>query len=456
MGALRLGAFPVRLSGFIPQEHYREQMLNTGGFVMMLLRKGAILLALTALLTGCAAGPLDRSRPVQVALAPAAPPAHPQPDPVAQVPGRLLFLSDRQATIVEAGERRSVELPPGLTAAALSPDGVQLAGLLDGAITLLSLFDGRTVSLARTEGLALSWAPTGDRLLAHAGREGETLLELHGVSGGGEPQRITIPAGGPVTVKWAPDSTRLAVQIGPAYQPDNNLWLVDLSQSTVRLLAKGAHRPTWSPDGSRLAYARSVTRTTDEVIIWQEGGEPQTVIREEQLVTAFPAHEELFAKNDPYIYNLRWSPRGERLVAVSKVAGPDPRFALISAHSGGCVDDLWVLPLHLDRQEQRQGVIQWPPRPCSPGPFVWVKGGQQIAVLLYGPGCAGTLAILDAGSLALVRRFQAVEEGLLLASPDGGWVAVTTERSTTLFDLAMPDEPVQFDGLGHLLHWAQP
>ncbi|MCZ6726671.1 MAG: hypothetical protein O7A98_04875 [Acidobacteria bacterium] len=61
--------------------------------------------------------------------------------------------------------------------------------------------------------------------------------------------------------RFSPDGRKLAVSVSPALQSD--LWVFDLERGTqVRLTSEGAvnNSPTWSPDGSRLAFnsARSV------------------------------------------------------------------------------------------------------------------------------------------------------------------------------------------------------
>lgn len=395
----------------------------------MLIGKRALVLALIALLTVGGAASAKQ-----------------------EVPGRLIFLSDQVVRIMAPREQRRVLLPDGLTAPALSPDGEQVAGLLAGEIWLIELPNGRKRPLGRSEGVGLAWSPSGDRLLAYHGNGDETLLEIHQLDGGAV-QRIAVPAVSPVQVAWAPDDARLVLQVGTNFLPANDLWLVDLGEGTASLLAEGANAPTWSPDGSTLAYAKVLAENTEQVMFWREGEPPVIAISEESLARQHPEQAVHFEKNNIYYINLSWSPAGDRLVASGKIAGPAPRFGMALARLDSTGNDLWVLPLYLEHQEKRHGVYTGPPRPCSLSRHVWVRGGEEIAALLFGPGCERKLALVSADGLVPERELSVPQNGSLLASPEGDWVALTNEESTALIDLAMPDQPVLLKSLGKLIRW---
>lgn len=381
----------------------------------------------------------------------AATPAGPAPDPLVGVPGRLVFLSREAATVVEAGERRRVGLPAGMSAATLSPDGRRVAGIVEGELVLLDLGSGEHRPVQKASLRDLAWSPDGSRLLNYGAVGDETMLALH--EEGGERWRVTIPGSEPRQVAWAPDGSRLVLEVGGPYVTTRSLWLVELAEGKATLLAERANRPVWSPDGSALAYIKNLGPARDRVLIWREGQEPVVGASEEQLVAAFPQQASIFEKNDLYFYNLRWSPLGESLAAVGKAAGPEPRFIMTSFRPEGCPGNLWVLPVYLEHQ--RKDVQIHPYTPCSPGPYVWVKGGSQIAVLQNGPGCAGKMALLDASNLALLQEVEA-PLGTLLASPDGDWVASSQEHTTRFIQLDRPAQPITVEGLGTLIHWSQP
>jgi Tol biopolymer transport system component len=67
-----------------------------------------------------------------------------------------------------------------------------------------------------------------------------------------------VPTHGPAFwPSWSPDGTRIAYSTGRGFAVNPAIYAVNRDGSDRRLLARDAIAPAWSPDGSRIAYASS-------------------------------------------------------------------------------------------------------------------------------------------------------------------------------------------------------
>ncbi len=188
---------------------------------------------------------------------------------------------------------------------ALSPDASQIAYVLrttdvEGDRTLRSLWrvsasGGEPQQLTRGDADSTPvWSPDGTQLAFLRAKDGPAQLWLLPV-GGGEPEQVTTLPLGAGTPWWSPDGTRIAfsapVDIAGLddekrshtpivterldYQADGAGWLrtirkhlhlLDVDTKKCRQATEGdwhASDPSWSPDGTKLAYSAGTAADID-------------------------------------------------------------------------------------------------------------------------------------------------------------------------------------------------
>ncbi|AKU14771.1 PD40 domain-containing protein [Luteipulveratus mongoliensis] len=140
-----------------------------------------------------------------------------------------------------------------------APDGQSVAYQFDG-IGRIGLDGSRsTLSPSEDNDLAASWSPSGTRLATASPRDIETPWpddstgKIRIRSGDGQVVRRTIPLPGAVRVAWSPDGRQIAAEAR------GDLYLINPNTGSVRQVTATPDvqesDPTWSPDGTKLAYA---------------------------------------------------------------------------------------------------------------------------------------------------------------------------------------------------------
>ncbi|MDE2729903.1 MAG: CehA/McbA family metallohydrolase [Bacteroidota bacterium] len=243
------------------------------------------------------------------------------------------------------------------------------------------------------------------------------------------PEYLSSPA-------WHPDGQRLV------FTADNgeaiNLYLLDLSDGTVRTITEGRHLnldPVWSPDGSQLAYVTTFPNGYFNIHVRADGTElPVTADH------SFGRSRLYFGEYDLHIQPA-WLPDGDSLLVLSNRS--------IALGSGG----LWTVPIEPDgmrraRQVHREETLYRTRADISPDGTRFVYSshlGGQYSNLFVLPVAGGEPYKLTFGTWdSFHPRF----------SPDGHQVAYLSNQEG-LPELRMlqvfggRDEAIQIDSL----HW---
>jgi TolB protein len=202
---------------------------------------------------------------------------------------------------------------------------------------------------------------------------------------------------------------------------DGDLWV--WQNGAARQLATGGawSQPSWSPNGTNLAYVYRGTNFAD-IFVTDDRGETQTRLTDSQST--------ILENND---WNLRpaWSPDGKQIAFVSDGASNFPVLWLMSAIDGTARRALPTPGV----QEEAVDAVAWSP------------DGAQLAVTWYtepGPSQIALVPLATTGR-PQVRILTGTPGGALdpTWSPDGAWLAYAGHDG-----LALEVHAVQPDGNG--------
>ncbi len=234
-------------------------------------------------------------------------------------------LASKEAGLVLRTEVRATYTPPGYLL--FVQQGTLMAQRFDSNRLQLS---GEPARVAEQ----VAYNPGNGRTTLSASENG--VIAYRTGSAGGVPMSELVwfdrggkrigSAGGPglyVRPRLSPDEKLIAVQRRDPQTGTDDIWLVDLARSTVSRLtfdSSNQTHPTWSPDGSRIAFASD-----------QDG-----MSNLYQKLSNGAGGEELLLSSDTSKFVTDWS--------------PDGRFIVYEDQGRGTGTDLWVLPLSGDRK----------------------------------------------------------------------------------------------------------
>ncbi|WP_222871354.1 alpha/beta hydrolase family protein [Nonomuraea sp. PA05] len=317
-------------------------------------------------------------------------------------------------------------------------------------------------------GSAPRWSPDGRTLAFLRPVDGKPQLHLLPMDGG-EPYALTRAPLGAGPARWSPDGTRLAYA-GPAApepdprgtrpagsglageEPDPNapvvidrldykadgagllrgitthLFVVDVASGESTQVTEGdfhAGEPSWSPDGTRLAFAADLNADRD----LRPGGAAYTV-------PASGGEPERLTGPDLLCGGVWWL--GERLVAAAQKGGPVGHVRLFELGPGGAAE----IGTGLDRNVMTG-------HPGYPGAAPALLGGDLVFCARDG-GCSHLYRI-PGGELA--TKIVPEEVSVAGASTAGGgvaYVAATPHSAGEIF-LLEPGETAARRLTGHAL-----
>lgn len=224
---------------------------------------------------------------------------------------RIFYIS------VESGERNDskIESPgPYVEAPAFSPDGKSLAfiagpGFLSGDVYVAPVSGGkpRPITSLRSNMSGVSWTPDGRELVFDSDHLGTSTLWRIALKGG-DPEPVSVAADNVDSPSVAARGNRLVFQ---RYAVDTNIWKAPVSSAdpAAPIAAIVSTRedcdPSFSPDGTRLAFASTRSGAFEIYISAPDGSNPVQLTSMKTGTTGSPV----------------WSPDGKQIVYDARANG---------------------------------------------------------------------------------------------------------------------------------------
>lgn len=146
-----------------------------------------------------------------------------------------------------------------------------------------------------------------------------TDLMVAVVDGAGHRKTLNLPPGQYGNVRFSPGGTQLAMQIDDGRE--TAVWIYDLARQTAprRLTFEGRNtRPTWTPDGRRIAFRSERRPPEEQILAWQAAD------------GSGPAERIGMAEAGTTLQPEAWTPDGRKLfLSVSSLGGGERSLATL-------------------------------------------------------------------------------------------------------------------------------
>ena len=241
--------------------------------------------------------------------------------------------------------------------------------------------------------------------------------QLHSVRpDGSDDHRISVELpGNAFHPTWSPDGTRLAFDAGSG--ADRDIYVVNADGSDLTKLSsvEGSDSlPAWSPDGSRIAYVHTTGSNDDVWVMNVDGSRPVRLTDDEGLDL------------EPV-----WSPDSRTIAFQSNRTGNPEIYTMLSDGSN---------------------VSQVTDNRSFDGSPAWSPDGQRLAFASDRDGAGIYLTNIDGSDIRKLTEATQVGPIAPVWSPDGGRIAYTTVRDgldvIVALDLTTLDEDVIVRGDG--------
>jgi Tol biopolymer transport system component len=331
--------------------------------------------------------------------------------PFALASNGRIFVVDGQTlksyTAGGADPQVALNLPASATAPSVSPDGRSIAYIMetlnrvdivdiengttttiplngvtgvggpvswspDGSTVLFNTFDGQQEHLvtakpngtdvreidtsalsagAHVEFWPAGWSPTGDRIAFVAAKPDSGKGTLYVArADGADPQAVGPERVDTYSVSWSPDPVVDRLVLSTTDNAGSSVQILDLPSGELTSVDRGFW-PTWSPDGSRMAYWNNGTVVTETA--GALAGAPVKVRPYPAFTGDCEDHPDLAGA--AYCGPAAWSPDGQRLLAPDIVGG-----SILSVMADGTGEPI-VIPV--DSSPDDEATADWQPIP---------------------------------------------------------------------------------------------
>ena len=296
---------------------------------------------------------------------------------------------------------------------AISPDGNQVAfGLLDKETGIYTTVIGGEKSFRLTDNFGEHnfgdccprWSPDGRQIAyVHGTDDGVAIYVTPAL--GGTQHRVYEGLSNffSPTLDWSPDGKFLAITESHENKTHSLIALLSLADLSMRPLTSPSgqeldYGPAFSPDGSRVAFVRSILAgmVSDLYVVPTAGGEPKPVTFDHHTIFGQPS----------------WTPDGRELVYTSDLGGPR---------------SLWRVPVSGGKPERVAGVGTG-----AECPSVSRRGHQLVYQQKFTRFYTGRLNLKDETHLQGPSVKVISEKGDQFRpnfSPDGKRIAFESDRS---------------------------
>ncbi len=253
---------------------------------------------------------------------------------------------------------------------------------------------GRLSLLVSSEGQALDPALSPDgKMIAYVAEEQKQWDLFAARVAGGDRVRLTNDEARESTPSFSPDGEYLAFTRTGTRAGSTEVWVVPvLGGRATRLLADAAH-PTWSPDGTRIAFV-SRQPAGDVVATCDADGSDVRAILGSQVT-------------HPFIRHTTWSPDGSQLAFVRS--------------TGGAAGELWLVPVQGGSPRRLtndvpgvfsdspvftrdgRGLVHQSNRAGATNLWLLPVGGGPLVRLTEGPGPDESPSVARDGSIAFIN-----------------------------------------------------
>ena len=209
---------------------------------------------------------------------------------------------------------RLVNVARRLGSPAVSPSGARAVFAARGDIVTVPAEKGDPRNLTNTPGVMErepQWSPDGKLMAYLSDESGEYALHLRPQNGAGEVTRIELKPGFYRSLRFSPDSKKIA--LADSFQ---RLWVVDLDARTQVEVAQDYYQMrsgdiagAWSPDSKWLAYSKVLPNNLSAIHLYSLANGTSTQVTDGMSDAAAP----VFDKGGKYLYFIASTNSGEAL-----------------------------------------------------------------------------------------------------------------------------------------------